>query len=107
MTYLILKKSSCPLYMADRSKTKSFWWTYKLSLAMEYYSREEAQKKADTFKYGTFRVITKSEAMAIRFRADSKHEEMIEERRERFDYMHNYDPGDSEYWDNSDNGHEY
>ena len=102
MTFLILKKSNCPLYLADRNKTKSFWWTYKLSFAFEFISREEAQKKADSLKYGSFSVITKNEAISIRIKADNHHEAEVEKKRDRFDYMHNYDPGDSEYWDNKD-----
>jgi len=96
--YLIQKVSNCPLFMADRNKTKSFWWTYKLSYAMQFTSMQVALDKKNTLKFGSFRVITLNEARSIRQRADDKHEERID----RLEYMNDQDPGDTEYWNNKD-----
>ena len=96
--YLVFKVSNCPLYLVDRAKTKKFWWSYLLRYAILFTSREEAQKKADSLKYGVFKVITEYEAKLIRQNADLRHENEID----NYDSMNNQDPGDSEYWNNKD-----
>ena len=102
MKYLILKKSNCPLFFVDRNKTKKFWWSYLLCYAMYFTSREVAQAKADSLEYGVLRVITENEARSIRNHADFEHEKEMDKLADKRDYMNNYDPGDSEYWDHKD-----
>jgi hypothetical protein len=98
MKYLILKESDCPLYLVDRTKTKAFWWTYKLSLAMKFNSEKAAQKACGKLKYGCCRVITEQEAVNIRKDANEVHEK---EKACSILYE-DYDPGDSEYWNQKD-----
>jgi len=74
MKYLILKESDCPLFLTDRNKTKAFWWTYKLSLAMKFTSEKVADEKCTNLKYGRCRVITEQEAINIRKDANEAHE---------------------------------
>jgi len=96
--YMIQKISNCPLFLADRHKTKRYWWTYNLNLAIIFTSQQAAIAKKESLKYGSFRVITTQEAISIRSKADDVHEREMD----KIDYMNNYDPGDSEYWDNKD-----
>jgi hypothetical protein len=100
MKYLILKESDCPLYLVDRSKTKVWWWTYKLSLAMKFTSEKVADSICSNLKYDKCRVITEQEAINIRKNANEVHERESANHDIIYD---DYDPGDSEYWDNSDN----
>lgn len=79
------------LFMADRTKTKRFWWTYAMNLVMKFTSKVEAWKVASRLRYNNAEVISLDEAYKIR-----ENIEKIRESREC------YDEGDSEYWDGKD-----
>jgi transposase len=49
--------------MADRTKTKSQWWTQRIELAMIFVSIEAANAQAARMKFNTPEVWTKEEAM--------------------------------------------
>ncbi len=87
--YIIFKKSSCPLFMVDRNKTKRFWWSYSLALAFIFKSMGAAQSKCNSLKYGECKVITYQQAQQIRRNADIKHSE------KRFDIEDTFHPQDT------------
>lgn len=99
MKYLILKESDCPLFLVDRTKTKVWWWTYKLSLAMKFVSEKAADEACSKLKYGRCRVITEQEAINIRMNANEAYER---EKASADILLGDYDEGDSEYWDHKD-----
>jgi hypothetical protein len=79
-TYVIRKKSADLLLLVDRSKTRQFWWSYALKYAMRFSNKAAADRKAKSFKYGSFEVITYDQARKIRQRINKAHEEVVEQR---------------------------
>ena len=63
--WMVLKKTSHNLprghwaYIAlkDRNKDRNHWWTVKAADAFLFYNREAAVAKANSLKYGNFKVI--------------------------------------------------
>lgn len=84
------------LYLADRNKTKEYWWTYEIKLVMKFNSLVEADRMATKLKHNNPTVITLDEAYKIRSKITSDY------LNNKIDNMRGYDPGDSEYWDNKD-----
>ena len=61
------------LFLVDRKKTKKYWWTYKIELAMIFLSIVTADKVATGYKYNSPTVITLDEAKRIRKKIEDKH----------------------------------
>ena len=74
MKYVIQKTSSSELlFYVDRNKTKSFWWSYNPIYALLFTSKEVAQEKANSLKYGKFEVITEEQMKQRRKSKDFNH----------------------------------
>lgn len=80
------------LFLADRNKTKRYWWTYAMNLVMKFKSLVEADRVATRLKYNNATVISLDEAYRIRERIESAYEK---ERTERMMDNINYEEG----WD--------
>lgn len=68
------------LFLADRNKTKRYWWTYAMNLVMKFKSLVEADKVATKLKYNNATVITLDEAYRIRAKVEREYEESKVER---------------------------
>ena len=76
------------LFMADRTKTKRYWWTYAMNLVMKFKSLVEADKVATKLKYNDATVITLDEAYKIREKIESDY---LERELENLDYENGWD----------------
>ena len=100
--YLIRKKSDVLLFLADRNKTKKYWWTYSVYLAMKFHSFTVAKDKVNSLKYGEFEIISEVEAYRLRDTVDKKHTEKMRQWNDNYIMAGDYDEGDSEYWNDKD-----
>ena len=53
------------LFLADRNKTKEYWWTKDWYMAFKYFNKEAANKRALEFTNPPAKVITLDEAKKI------------------------------------------
>lgn len=65
--YVVVKNISGnkSLFLVDRNKDKTRWWSAMLKNAMIYTSKDAAEAKAASLKFGSFSVVDKE--LAIRF----------------------------------------
>lgn len=59
---------SIKVFLADRAKTKSFWWVYTLtgiSMLKVFETKEDANRAASRLKWGNIKVIPLNQAKLI------------------------------------------
>lgn len=63
--YVIVSKSKSgrTIYLQDRSLSKERWWTYYLDCAMGFVSWSKALDKAQSYRFGKYKVIEVTEMM--------------------------------------------
>lgn len=73
MTFIIVshsRKNQELLFMVDRRKQKASFWSNRLDDVLEYKSRDEAEKKAQSLKFNNPRVMSKKNAKAYMTRRE-------------------------------------
>ena len=54
------------MYLVDRSKTKSYWWSHDAYYAMVFEKKEAAEQQAKKYRYGKIKVMKIKPYMADR-----------------------------------------